>query len=108
MDPVRELMEHIFRDTKAHYFRYEWPSRSKLSVGRRNVKSRRLVDSQKTLSRVQNEAWNSLFQVIRGFLGNRKAENYEELVKNLVACHGAIGCRISLKVKMIDAHLDAF
>ena len=34
--------------------------------------------------------------------------NYAELVANLVNSYGNMGCRISMKVHMLDAHLDEF
>ncbi|UYV70901.1 hypothetical protein LAZ67_8001059 [Cordylochernes scorpioides] len=48
-------------------------------------------------------------QVIRGSLGNHKADDYYvELVENLITCYGAMGCRMSLKIHMLDAHYNAF
>ena len=41
-------------------------------------------------------------------LGNNKADNYKELAENMVEAYGAMGCRMSLKVHMLDSHLDHF
>ena len=38
----------------------------------------------KKLSRKEEAAWNSFVAVVRGFLGNHKAENYEQLVQDLI------------------------
>ena len=62
----------------------------------------------KKLTRVKKAAWNSFVAVVRGFLGNHKAENYVELVETLVKNYGTMGCRMSLKVHILDAHLDKF
>ena len=35
-------------------------------------------------------------------------DNYAELVANLVNSYGNMGCRMSMKVHMLDAHLDEF
>ena len=32
-------------------------------------------------------AWDSFVQVSKNFLGNHKAENYKDLVKNLLQCY---------------------
>ena len=60
----------------------------------------------KNLTRVQEAAWSSFVAVANGFLGNHRAENYVELVNTLVKNHAAMGCRMSLKVHILHAHLD--
>jgi hypothetical protein len=62
----------------------------------------------KKLSRKEEAAWNSFVAVVRGFLGNHKAENYEQLVQDLIKNYSKMGCRMSLKVHILDAHLDKF
>lgn len=62
----------------------------------------------KTLTKVQEAAWNSFIAVAHGFLGNHRVDNYEQLVKTLVKKYRAMGCRMSLKVHMLDAHLAKF
>ena len=46
--------------------------------------------------------------MVRGFLGNHKAENYVELVAKLVKTYSKRDCRMSFKVYMLDANLDQF
>ncbi|XP_076314715.1 uncharacterized protein LOC143227057 [Tachypleus tridentatus] len=60
------------------------------------------------LSRKKEKAWGSFVAVVRGFLGNHKAENYVELIETLVKNYGKMGCRMSLKVHILDTHLDKF
>ena len=60
------------------------------------------------LNEKEKAAWISFIAVVQGFLGNNKAENYEQLVRNLVKNYSAMGCRMSLKVHMLDAHLNTF
>lgn len=62
----------------------------------------------KMLSKNEKAAWNSFVAVVRGFLGNHKAENYAHLVQTLVNNYSKMGCRMSLKVHILDAHLDNF
>ena len=61
-----------------------------------------------TLSAVEKDAWICFAAVVQGFLGNNKEDNYAELVANLVNSYGNMGCRMSMKVHMLNAHLDDF
>ena len=61
-----------------------------------------------TLSAVEKDAWICFAAVVQGFLGNNKEDNYAEFVANLVNSYGNMGCRMSMKVHMLDAHLDGF
>jgi len=60
------------------------------------------------LNAAQRAAWGSLVAVTEGFLGNYKAKNYRERVARLIKSFGSMGCRMSLKIHMLDAHLDSF
>ncbi|KAL7880613.1 hypothetical protein SRHO_G00028670 [Serrasalmus rhombeus] len=62
----------------------------------------------KKLNRKERAAWNSFVAVVRGFLGNHKYENYVQLVQTLIKNYAAMGCRMSLKIHILDAHLDKF
>jgi len=42
-------------------------------------------------------AWDSFKFVVNVFLGNRRAQNYEELVNNLLQSYQKLGCNMSLK-----------
>ena len=57
-----------------------------------------------TLSAVEKNAWICFVAVVQGFLGNNKEETYAELVANLVNSYGNMGCRMSMKVHMLEAH----
>ncbi|XP_061409274.1 uncharacterized protein LOC133343600 isoform X2 [Lethenteron reissneri] len=60
------------------------------------------------LTRKEKAAWNSFVAVVRRFLGNHKVENYVELVETLLKNYGTMRCRMSLKVHILDGHLDKF
>ena len=60
------------------------------------------------MNRTERAAWSSFVAVVQGFLGNRKAENYVELVQTLITNYAKMGCRMSLKVYFLDSHLDKF
>jgi len=46
--------------------------------------------------------------VVKGFLGNRRAQNYEELVNNLLYSYQKLGCNMSLNIHFLHSHLDFF
>jgi len=43
---------------------------------------------------------------VKGFLGNRRAQNCEELVNNLLQSYYKLGCNMSLKTHFLHSHLD--
>jgi hypothetical protein len=56
----------------------------------------------------EKAAWDSFKFVIKGFWGNRRAQNYEELVNNLLQTYQKLGCNVSLKIHFLHSHLDFF
>ncbi|UYV69023.1 hypothetical protein LAZ67_6002057 [Cordylochernes scorpioides] len=46
--------------------------------------------------------------VCKHFLGNVKAENYSDLVNELLLSYKALGCNMSLKIHFLHSHLDFF
>ena len=54
------------------------------------------------------DAWKSFIDVVKNFLGKYKAENYAEIVENLLQAYQGLGYRMSLKVHFLQAHLDFF
>jgi len=52
--------------------------------------------------------WDSFKSVVKVFLGNRKAQNYEELVNNLFQNYQKLGCNMSLKIHFLHSILDFF
>jgi len=62
----------------------------------------------KLLQGGEKAAWHSFKFLVKGFLGNRRAQNYEELVNNLLQSYQKLGCNISLKIHFLQSHLDFF
>ena len=77
-------------------------------VGAQIRKIMECMEFPKKLTRKEKASWNSFFAVVKGFQGNNKARSYVELVETLVKNYGKVGCRMSLKVHILDAHLDNF
>ena len=54
----------------------------------------------------EKAVWDSFKFVLKGFLGNRRAQNYEDLVNNLLQSYHKLGCNMSLKKHFLHSHLD--
>ena len=61
-----------------------------------------------TLLQQEKNAWDSFKQVVSGFLGNRRDDNYIALVDNLLNSYEKLGCNMSLKIHFLHSHLDFF
>ena len=57
---------------------------------------------------VEKAAWQAFRDVVQGFLGNKKVENYKEVVENMVIAFGKLGCNMSIKLHYMYSHLDFF
>ena len=53
-------------------------------------------------------AWKSFVLVRKNFLGNHKAENFEELVETMLINFHDLGANMSIKVHYLFSHLDRF
>ena len=62
----------------------------------------------KKLSVVDRRAWESFVSVVEGFLGNHKADNFTEIVEELVDAYQAMGCRMLLKLHVLHSHIAKF
>ena len=60
------------------------------------------------LSAVERRAWKSFVSVVEGFLGNHKADNFRNIVEELVDAYEKMGCRMSLKLHVLPSHIDEF
>ena len=50
-----------------------------------------------SMNEKEANAWRSFRSVAENFLGNHRAENYEELVRNMLLSFQTLGCRMSIK-----------
>jgi len=46
--------------------------------------------------------------VVTDFLGNRRADNYKDLVEELLSSYQELGCNMSMKIHFLSSHLDFF
>jgi len=61
---------------------------------------------EKLLQGDEKAVWESFKFVVKGFLGNRRAQNYEELVNKVLQSYKKLGCNMSLKIHFLHPHLD--
>ena len=56
----------------------------------------------------ERKAWDAFHIVSTNFLGNARAENYKELIEDMLSVYHRIGCNMSLKIHFLHSHLDFF
>ena len=56
----------------------------------------------------EKAAWLSFVNVMKNFLGNKKAGNLEDLVGNMLSAFYDLQCKRSIKVHFLFSHLDKF
>ena len=56
----------------------------------------------------EKKAWDAFRLVSTNFLGNIRAENYKELIEDMLSLYQKLGCNMSLKIHMLRSHLDFF
>ena len=57
---------------------------------------------------VETRAWKAFSKVVHKFLGNKRADNYIELMEELLLSLQDLGCRMSIKVHYLHSHLSEF
>ncbi|GBN79706.1 hypothetical protein AVEN_11883-1 [Araneus ventricosus] len=60
------------------------------------------------LTKKEAAAWILFKELAKNFLGNHKAENYRQIVNNLLKAYKIMGCNMSLKFYFLHSHLDFF
>jgi hypothetical protein len=63
---------------------------------------------EEKFNHIELSAWRSFKNVTHHFLGNKKVENYEEIIKELITHYCKMGCRMSLKIHFLHSHLKFF
>ena len=61
-----------------------------------------------SMNETEERAWNAFCNVVQNFLGNKKADNYEEIVEELLMSLRDLGCTKSIKVHYLHSHLVSF
>ncbi|GBM19209.1 Retrovirus-related Pol polyprotein from transposon 297 [Araneus ventricosus] len=62
----------------------------------------------KLLRSKEKQVWDAFYQIATNFLGNDKAENYKDLLEDMLALFQDFGCNMSLNIRFLDSHLIFF
>lgn len=60
------------------------------------------------MTQIESEAWLSFVLVVKNFLGNHKAPEYQELVAKMLQNFNRVGVNMSIKLHFLHSHLDRF
>jgi hypothetical protein len=63
---------------------------------------------EEKLNHIELRTWRSFKNVTHDFLGNKKVENYEEIIKELITHYCKMGCWMSLKIHFLHSYLNFF
>ena len=61
-----------------------------------------------SMNEIESCAWSSFVLDVKNFLGNKKADNYTQLVEDMLFHFNRLGCNMSVKVHYLQSHLDCF
>jgi len=56
----------------------------------------------------EQRAWHAFREMVTSFLGNRRADNYKDLVEELLSSYQKLGCNMSVKIHFLSSHLGFF
>ena len=54
------------------------------------------------------KAWDTFRLVSSNFHGDMRAENYKELIEEILSLYHKLGCSMSLKIHVLHSHVDFF
>lgn len=63
---------------------------------------------ERTMSANELRAWRAFKNICNGFLGNKRHDQYPELVDELMIAYKELGCNMSLKLHFLHSHLTFF
>ena len=56
----------------------------------------------------EQRAWHALREVVTGFLGKIRTDNYKDLVEELLSSYQKLGCNMSVKIHFLSSLLEFF
>ena len=57
---------------------------------------------------VEQRACHAFREVVTGFLGNKRADNYKNLVEELLSSYQKLGCNMFVKIHFLSSRLEFF
>ena len=112
---IKQFVKALDHDSEAfQYLQTMFPKLSEakikggIFVGPQVKKLMHDEEFTRKLKPLERKAWSSFIDVVEGFLGNHKVENYKEVVQHLIRSYQAMGCRMSIKMHVFHSHLEVF
>lgn len=105
------------RRTELHYTKYQWeyfPILTPAKIQSAYFNGKQIDQLFKTdafrnlLTVDERRAFDAIHRVMQNFLGNRRSEDYQRMVKFMIASFRLINVRMSLKIHFLGSHLDHF
>ena len=62
----------------------------------------------RSMTNIEKRAQLAFVEVVNNLLGNKKAENYREVVNEMLSSFEVHGCNMSIKIHFLFSHLDQF
>jgi hypothetical protein len=59
--------------------------------------------SERIITGDEQRAWHAFREAVTGFLGNRRADNYNDLMEKLLSSYQKLGCKMSLKIQFLSS-----
>jgi len=56
----------------------------------------------------EQRAWHAFRELVTGFLGNRRADNYKDLVEELLSSYQKLGYNMTVKIHFLSSPLEFF
>ena len=101
--------EEVLQDIRSIFFRLlDAKIKGGIFVGPQISKMLKSESLEAKMNETKKEAWQAFRGVVNGFLGYKRNQNYEELVKKLIKSYQNMGCRMSVKLHFLCSHLDFF
>jgi hypothetical protein len=61
-----------------------------------------------SMNEIESFAWSSFVLIVKIFLDNKKADNYTQLVEDMLFHFNGLGCNMNVKLHYLHSHLDHF
>ena len=110
---MKQLVKALDKDGDFFQYickRFPSPSNEKLKAGIFDgPQIRQLMGDQifcDSMNEVELATWLSFVELVKNFLGNYRADNYKEIVNNMLRNFRILGINMSIKVHFLHSHQD--
>ena len=78
------------------------------NLGMKNIHALLMKDQNfiHFMNALEADAWTGFVGVVQNFLGNKKADNFVNIVSSMLDAYRRLGANMSIKVHFLHNHLD--